>query len=72
MFAPKGKILTIGDDRLVEIGMIIKDNYHMLLVISPKIVTNQEHHQGFSVFDKFSNLADDVLAGKVISTNEFD
>lgn len=65
--AAQSKILTTGDDRLVENVMIIRDNYDMLLVFSPKIVANQELHQVFSVIEQFSYSAEeDVLAGKVI------
>ena len=45
----------------------------MLLVISPNIVTNQQHHQVNGVIEQNSYSADDnVLAGKVIETNGFD
>ncbi len=38
----------------------------MLVVISPKIVTNKQHHEMVSVIDKYSYSADDnLLVGKV-------
>jgi len=64
--ATQNKILKLCNDRHIENVIIIKDNSDMLVVISPKIVTNKQHHEMVSVIDKYSYSADDnLLVGKV-------
>jgi len=66
LLATQNKILKLCNDRHIENVIIIKDNSDMLVVISPKIVTNKQHHEMVSVIEKYSYSADDnLLVGKV-------
>ena len=47
-------------------GIYIKDNTHMLLVIPPLIITDEQLEEAFDVIDRSLDLADeDILTGRV-------
>jgi len=48
---------------LIQNVIIIKDNCHILVMVSPKMVMNKQHYEVFDLFDNYNYSADNNVSG---------